>query len=135
MSKKTEQFNATVKVGKKSYAPGEPVPVGTGGITAEEAENIRKNFGAWAGSPDAKAAPAGPSSVDLEKLREKLEKLSAENDKLVADNDRLTAERDSAIGDRNTLLKQNEQLETDNATLAGEVTKLQAEIEKLKAPK
>ncbi|MDE4620865.1 hypothetical protein [Sinorhizobium meliloti] len=134
MSKKTEQFNATVKVGKKSYAPGEPIPVGTGGITAEEAENIRKNFGAWAGSPDAKAA-AGPSSVDLEKLREKLEKLSAENDKLVADNDRLTAERDSAIGDRNTLLKQNEQLETDTATLAAEIAKLQAEIEKLKAPK
>lgn len=135
MSKKTEQFNATVKVGKKSYAPGEPVPIGTGGITAEEADNIRKNFGTWTGSPDAKATATGPSSVDLDKLRDRLEKLSAENDKLSADNDRLTAERDSAIGDRDALLKQNEQLETDNATLAGEVTKLQAEIEKLKAPK
>lgn len=132
MSKKTEQFNVTVKVGKKSYAPGEPVPVGTGGITAEEAENFRKNFGVFTADPDAKA---GPGSIDLDRLREGLEKLSADNDKLSADNDRLTAERDSAIGDRNTLLKQNEQLETDNATLAGEVTKLQAEIEKLKAPK
>ncbi|MDE3830257.1 hypothetical protein LOF21_14970 [Sinorhizobium meliloti] len=132
MSKKTEQFNVTVKVGKKSYRPGEPVPVGTGGITVEEAENFRKNFGAFTAGPDAKA---GPSSIDLDKLREALEKLSTDNDKLLADNDRLTAERDSAIGDRDALLKQNEQLETDNATLAGEVTKLQAEIEKLKAPK
>ncbi|MDW9726492.1 hypothetical protein GOB91_30080 [Sinorhizobium meliloti] len=134
MSKKTEQFNVTVKVGKKSYAPGEPVPVGTGGITAEEAENFRKNFGAFTAGPEATAAAPVPS-VDLDRLREGLEKLSADNDKLSADNDRLTAERDSAIGDRSTLLKQNEQLETDNATLAGEVTKLQAEIEKLKAPK
>ncbi|RVI86663.1 hypothetical protein CN186_31785 [Sinorhizobium medicae] len=134
MSKKTEQFNVTVKVGKKSYAPGEPVPVGTGGITAEEAENFRKNFGTFTAGPEATAAAPVPS-VDLDKLREAIEKLSADNDKLSADNDRLTAERDSAIGDRSTLLKQNEQLETDNATLAGEVTKLQAEIEKLKAPK
>ncbi|WP_322886481.1 hypothetical protein U8C40_03025 [Sinorhizobium medicae] len=126
MSKKTEQFNVTVKVGKKTYAPGEPVPVGTGGITAEEAENFRKNFGAFTAGPDATSAAPVPS-VDLDKLREAIDKLSA-------DNDRLTAERDSAIGDRNTLLKQNEQLETDNATLAGEVTKLQAEIEKLTAP-
>ncbi|WP_457662816.1 hypothetical protein [Sinorhizobium medicae] len=133
MSKKTEQFNVTVKVGKKSYAPGEPVPVGTGGITAEEAENFRKNFGAFTAGPDATSAAPVPS-VDLDRLREAIEKLSADNDKLSADNDRLTAERDSAIGDRNTLLKQNEQLETDNATLAGEVTKLQAEIEKLTAP-
>ncbi|RVI86896.1 hypothetical protein CN188_04200 [Sinorhizobium meliloti] len=132
MSKKTEQFNVTVKVGKKSYAPGEPVPVGTGGITVEEAENFRNNFGAFTADPAAKASSG---SIDLDKLREGLEKLSADNDKLSADNDRLTAERDSAIGDRSTLLKQNEQLETDNATLAGEVTKLQAEIEKLKAPK
>jgi FtsZ-binding cell division protein ZapB len=132
MSKKTEQFNVTVKVGKKSYAPGEPVPVGTGGITAEEADNFRKNFGAFTAGPDTKA---GPGSIDLDKLREAQEKLSTDNDKLSADNDRLTAERDSAIGDRDALLKQNEQLETDNATLAGEVTKLQAEIEKLKAPK
>lgn len=134
MSKKTEQFNVTVKVGKKSYRPGEPVPVGTGGITAEEAENFRKNFGAFTADSDGKAAAPVPS-VDLERLREAIEKLSADNDKLSADNDRLTAERDSAVGDRNTLLKQNEQLETDNATLAGEVTKLQAEIEKLTAPK
>ncbi|RVG42500.1 hypothetical protein [Sinorhizobium meliloti] len=133
MSKKTEQFNATVKVGKKSYAPGEPVPVGTGGITAEEAENIRKNFGAFTAGPDATSAAPVPS-VDLDRLREAIEKLSADNDRLSADNDRLTAERDSAIGDRNTLLKQNEQLEADNATLAAEVTKLQAEIEKLTAP-
>ncbi|RVL48999.1 hypothetical protein [Sinorhizobium meliloti] len=132
MSKKTEQFNVTVKVGKKSYAPGEPVPVGTGGITAEEAENFRKNFGAFTAGPEATAAAP---SIDLDRLREAIERLSADNDKLSADNDRLTAERDSAIGDRNTLLKQNEQLEADNATLAGEVTKLQAEIEKLKAPK
>ncbi|MDE3789628.1 hypothetical protein I7G86_03080 [Sinorhizobium meliloti] len=132
MSKKTEQFNVTVKVGKKSYRPGDPVPVGTGGITAEEAENFRKNFGAFTAGPAAKASPG---SIDLDKLREGLEKLSADNDKLSADNDRLTAERDSAIGDRSTLLKQNEQLETDNATLAGEVTKLQAEIKKLTAPK
>lgn len=133
MSKKTEQFNVTVKVGKKSYRPGEPVPVGAGGITVEEAENFRKNFGSFAADPDGKAAAPVPS-VDLDKLREAIEKLSADNDKLSADNDRLTAERDSAIGDRSTLLKQNEQLETDNATLAGEVTKLQAEIEKLTAP-
>jgi outer membrane murein-binding lipoprotein Lpp len=132
MSKKTEQFNVTVKVGKKSYAPGEPVPVGTGGITAEEADNFRKNFGAFTAGSDAKA---GPGSIDLEKLREALEKLSTDNDKLSADNDRLTAERDSAIGDRDALLKQNEQLETDTATLAAEIAKLQAEIEKLKAPK
>lgn len=133
MSKKTEQFNVTVKVGKKSYRPGEPVPVGAGGITVEEAENFRKNFGSFAADPDGKAAAPVPS-VDLDKLREAIEKLSADNDKLSADNDRLTAERDSAIGDRSTLLKQNEQLETDNATLAAEVTKLQAEIEKLTAP-
>ncbi|WP_457662064.1 hypothetical protein [Sinorhizobium medicae] len=134
MSKKTEQFNVTVKVGKKSYRPGDPVPVGAGGITAEEAENFRKNFGAFTAGPEATSAAPVPS-VDLDRLREAIEKLSADNDKLSADNDRLTAERDSAIGDRSTLLKQNEQLETDNATLAAEVTKLQAEIEKLKAPK
>ncbi|WP_026616388.1 hypothetical protein [Ensifer aridi] len=134
MSKKTEQFNVTVKVGKKSYKPGDPVPVGTGGLSVEEAENLRATFGAWTGGPDAKASAAG-ASVDLDKLREGLEKLSAENDKLSADNDRLTAERDSAISDRSTLLKQNEQLEEDNATLAGEVKKLQAEVEKLTAPK
>ncbi len=134
MSKKTEQFNVTVKVGKKTYRPGEPVPVGTGGLTAEEAENFRKNFGAFTAGHEATAAVPAPS-VDLDRLREAIEKLSAENDKLAADNDRLTAEHDSAIGDRDALLKQNEQLETDNATLAGEVTKLQAEIEKLKAPK
>ncbi len=134
MSKKTEQFNVTVKVGKKSYRPGEPVPVGTGGITAEEAENFRKNFGAFTAGPEATSAAPVPS-VDLDRLREAIETLSADNDKLSADNDRLTAERDGAIGDRNTLLKQNEQLETDTATLAAEIAKLQAEIEKLKAPK
>lgn len=106
MSKKTEQFNVTVKVGKKTYRPGDPVPVGTGGITVEEAENFRKNFGAFTAGPEATSAAPVPS-VDLDRLREAIEKLSADNDKLSA----------------------------DNATLAAEVTKLQAEIENLKAPK
>jgi len=125
---KTERFNVVVHADKKTYQPGVPVPIGTkDGISREDADNIRANFGDWTGGPDA--APSGaPSTADTDDLRARLDAVTKERDGLTADKDRLTAENARLEGEAT-------QLTTDNSTLAGHVTKLEAQVEKLTAPK
>ena len=140
MSKKTEQFNVTVTLGKKVYKPGEAVPVGTsGGLSEDEVKNLRANFGDYTGGPDVSGAPL-PSNADLAKIRDEFAKLTAERDDLLGDVDRLTAERDTSIENSKALQKQNETLETDNdqlgkdnALLADQVKALQGQVKTLEA--
>ena len=63
---KTHQFRITVTTGKKSYAPGDAVPVGgKDGISADEIASIEEVHGKWSGG-DA-TAPAAP--VDIAALK------------------------------------------------------------------
>ncbi|UTV37639.1 hypothetical protein MYG64_04800 [Ensifer adhaerens] len=140
MSKKTDQFNVTVTLGKKVYKPGEAVPVGTsGGLSDDEVKNLRANFGDYTGGPKVSEGPA-PSNADLGKIRDEFTKLTNERDELLGKVDRLTAERDTAIENSKALQKQNEGLETetdqlskDNQVLADQVKALQGQVKILEA--
>lgn len=125
---KTERFNVVVQVEKKAYQPGSPVPIGTkDGISREEADNIRANFGDWTGGIDV--APSGaPSTADIDDLRTRLDAVTKERDALAAEKDRLTAENARLDGEAT-------QLTNDNSTLAEHVASLQGQVEKLTAPK
>lgn len=139
MSKKTEQFNVTVTLGKKVYKPGEAVPVGASGLSEDEVKNLRINFGDYTGSPEVSEGPA-PSNADLARIRDEFTKLTIERDELLGKVDRLTAERDTAIENSKALQKQNEGLETesdqlskDNKVLADQVKALQGQVNTLEA--
>ncbi|KSV64061.1 hypothetical protein N185_35425 [Sinorhizobium sp. GW3] len=139
MSKKTEQFNVTVTLGKKVYKPGEAVPVGASGLSEDEVKNLRTNFGDYTGGPEVSEGPV-PSNADLAKIRDDFNKLTSERDDLLGKADRLTAERDTAIENSKALQKQNEGLETevdqlgkDNQVLADQVNALQNQVKSLEA--
>lgn len=160
MSKKTEQFNVTITLGKKVFKPGEPVPVGAAGLSDDEVKNIRDAFGDYTGGPSVKEG-AAPSSADLARFRDEFEALTTERDQLLGKVDTLTAERDTALENSRVLSKKNDDLEAeldqagtdqtvladqvkllqaekdqsikDNKVLADQVKTLQAEVEKLKA--
>lgn len=139
MSKKTEQFNVTITLGKKVFKPGEPVPVGTGGLSEDEVKNFREAFGDYTGGPAIKEG-AAPSNADLARIRDEFVALTNERDELLGQVDTLTTERDTVLENSKTLSKQNDvllaendQMGKDNAVLADQVKTLQAEVEKLKA--
>lgn len=139
MSKKTEQFNVTITLGKKVFKPGEPVPVGAAGLSDDEVKNIRDAFGDYTGGPSVKEG-AAPSSADLARIRDEFEALTNDRDQLLGQVDTLTTERDTVLENSKTLSKlndgllaENDQLSKDNAILADQVKNLQAEVEKLKA--
>ena len=63
---KTHQFRITVTTGKKSYAPGEDVPIGgKDGISADEVASIEEVHGRWEGG----AAPAPVAGVDAAAIK------------------------------------------------------------------
>jgi hypothetical protein len=58
---KTHQFKITITTGKKSYEPGEAVPVGgKDGVSADEIKAIEGIHGVWAGGDTVKLAAADP---------------------------------------------------------------------------
>lgn len=73
---KTHQFRITVTTGKKSYAPGDPVPVGgKDGVGADDIAAIEAIHGIWDGG-EAPATAASDDGVVLkaaEKAREDAE--------------------------------------------------------------
>lgn len=159
---KTERFPVTVQTEHKSYAPGEPVPVGgERGISTDEVANLRANFGDWTGGPEVNAHfPTGLDAVELQSqidtVTRERDELQGEKDRLIAENSRLSGEIDqrskepkSAKAELGKLRAENSrlssdyqalqansaQLETDNATLASHVEQLNGDIAKLTAPK
>ncbi|MGJ8570432.1 MAG: hypothetical protein ACSHXI_07015 [Hoeflea sp.] len=61
---KTHQFRIKVTTGKKSYLPGEDVPVGgKDGITAGEIASIEEIHGKWAGGAATPAASADAAAL------------------------------------------------------------------------
>lgn len=76
------KFNATVHLGRSSYPPGKPVPLGgKGGISEEEADILIQNFGHWnpednkGSTVDAEDAFSG-ITADLEKARREAARVS-----------------------------------------------------------
>lgn len=60
---KTHQFRITVTTGKKSYAPGDPVPVGgKDGVGVDDIAAIEAIHGVWDGG-EAPATAAGDDGV------------------------------------------------------------------------
>jgi len=125
---RTERFNATVKVGKKSYPPGTPVPIGKDGITAEEAANFRHNFGDYTGGPVIEgSAGAALADAEISALSSRIETLEAEKREL---EEKLAEKTD--LYDK--LVIDHTKLGEDNLALVKRVETLDAENAKLKKP-
>lgn len=131
---KTAKFNTTVVIGKDSYAPGKPVPLGTGKkeLSEAEAQKLVENFGPWTAG-DGKADPdAALAAVIAERdaaLRDaaKLPGLATELQKL---KDELEARPTAqSLADEKA---RADQLQEDNAVLAERIDALGKEIEGLK---
>ena len=89
---KTHQFRITVTTGKKSYAPGEHVPLGgKEGISAEEVDSIEAIHGVWAGGD----APKVTGETDAQS--EAREKQIAEADAKIAEADKKLAALQAVI--------------------------------------
>lgn len=125
------KFNVTVDLGKTSYAPGKPVPVGgKNGLSEEEAVNIVQNFGNW-NPEDNKVVPADAEDssagimAELDKVRREAAKvpgLEAEIARLKELSDNL-ASRPTAEA-LSVELEKVKELEEDRDALATEVQKL-----------
>lgn len=122
------KFNVTVDLGKTSYAPGKPVPVGgKNGLSEDEAVNIVQNFGHW-NPEDNKVVPADAEdsfagiTAELDKVRReaaRVPELQTEVNRL----NELLKERPTAEAHFAELEKVKE-LEEDRDTLAIEVQNL-----------
>ncbi|WP_319520200.1 hypothetical protein [uncultured Martelella sp.] len=129
----TRKFNTTVKIGGKTYAPGEDVPVSKNGLSEADAENLDQVFGKWRKASD--------TTID-----KRIAALTEERDTLADRVEALTKERD-ALADKTdgsedvaelteklkAVTEERDQLSEDNATLAGELKKLQADEDDDKA--
>nr|WP_250811657.1 hypothetical protein [Neorhizobium tomejilense] len=126
---RTERFNATVKAGKKSYAPGTPVPIGgKDGISAEEAENIRHNFGDYTGGPQVEGA-AGAALADAE-----ISARDSQIETLLAEKRELEAKLADKTGLYDKLVIDHTKLGEDNLALGKRLEATEAENVKLKKP-
>ncbi len=119
---RTERFNATVKLGGKTYLPGRPVPVGgKDGMSAEEVENIRHNFGDYL-TGTALTSDTGPTSTEADhSVRDlRIKTLEAEKHELEA---RLAAKTE--LYDK--LVIDHSKLGEDNLVLVERVQQLEEE--------
>ena len=122
----TRKFNTTVKIGGKTYAPGEDVPVSKNGLSEADADNLESVFGKWRTPDDA--------TVDkrIAALTEERDALADQVAALTKERDVLSAKTDGGedLADLNEKLKavteERDQLAEDNATLADELKTLQA---------
>ncbi|AMM84246.1 hypothetical protein [Martelella sp. AD-3] len=122
----TRKFNTTVKIGGKTYAPGEDVPVSKNGLSEADADNLESVFGKW--------RKEGDTAVD-----KRITALTEERDALANRVATLTKERDALASktdggedvadlteELEAITEERDQLAEDNATLADELKKLQA---------
>ncbi|AJY47046.1 hypothetical protein [Martelella endophytica] len=129
----TRKFNTTVKIGAKSYAAGEDVPVSKNGLSEADADNLEQVFGKWR-KPKDDTVDKRVSALTEERdaLADKVEALTKERDALAAatDDGKHVADLKAGITELNDKLKDltedRDQLAEDNATLADELKKLQA---------
>ncbi|TCT28841.1 hypothetical protein [Martelella mediterranea] len=127
----TRKFNTTVKLGSKTYAPGEDVPISKNGLSEADADNLDQIFGKWR-APEGDAVDKRITALTEERdtLADQVTALKAEA-KPLAD---LKAERDSLAeqvraltSERDELTKERDQALEDNATLSEALKALQNE--------
>ncbi|TPW29680.1 hypothetical protein FJU08_12745 [Martelella alba] len=132
---KTRKFNTTVKLGNKTYAPGEDVPITDKGLSDAAADNLDQVFGLFRTSAEGSTSDRRIAALTEERdsLADQVTNLTAERDALTrasksgsADLTALTAERDKLAADLKTMTAERDQLEEDNGTLADELQKLQS---------
>ena len=122
----TRKFNTTVKIGGKTYAPGEDVPVSKGGLSEADADNLESVFGKWRKEGDTTIdKPITALIEERDALADRVAALTKERDALASKTDgseglaELTEKLEAVTEER-------DQLAEDNATLADELKKLQA---------
>lgn len=132
----TKKFNTTVRIGTKTYAPGEDVPLSKNGLSEADADNLEQVFGKWRKSADATADKrVAALTEERDALADRVEALTKERDVLVAKTDggKPVADLKADIAALKVELKEvtedRDQLAEDNATLADELKKLQAAAE------
>lgn len=81
----TKRFNVTVKLGGKSYPPGEDVPIGgKAGLSKEEAEGLEDRFGPWKGRSLSDAEKIAHLTKDNQALQAQLRQAEKDNEILAA---------------------------------------------------
>ncbi|MGV0817125.1 hypothetical protein [Martelella sp. AMO21009] len=150
----TTKLNVRVTVGKKTYDPGDDVPITKTGFTEEDVERIEAVFGKWRPgegteadkriatltaerdqladdlatlADEVKALKAGNGSGD--DVANQLADVTAERDALSAEVEKLKTSADEAAkksaDDFEKLKSERDQLADDNALLAQELQKLE----------
>ncbi|WP_274426752.1 hypothetical protein [Chelativorans sp. YIM 93263] len=114
----TQRFNVSVKVGGKSYAPGEDVPIGgKSGLAKGEVERIEAQFGEWKGRTLSDAEKIATLTKAKQDLEEQLERAGEGMESL-------QQKLEQAEKDKGALQQKLGQAEEDNAVLAARVEEL-----------
>lgn len=132
---KTELFNVTVKAGGKHYRPGKPVPIGgKDGLSVEDAERIRNEFGDFTGSPDVQEPAGLLGQAEIDALNQRNDTLVAEKRELESKLKEKTSAYDRLVSDHSTLsakhaklAEEHEQLGADNTEIIESVQQLEKE--------
>ncbi|UXT47839.1 hypothetical protein FY136_00760 [Agrobacterium tumefaciens] len=148
---KTAKFNTTVVIGKDTYAPGKPVPIGTGKkeLSEAEARKLVENFGPWTAG-DGKADPDATLAAVIAE-RDAAVRDAARAQELQARVTLLENELQTRIGLLDVEVKKSaelesrptaqsladekaraDQLQDDNEVLANQIDAMGKEIEDLK---
>ena len=125
----TRKFNTTVKLGPKTYAPGEDVPISKNGLSEADADNLDQIFGTWR-APEGDAVDKRITALTEERdaLADQLTTLKADAKPLAdlkAERDALCEQVRALTTERDELTKERDQALEDNATLSGALKALQ----------
>ncbi|TCT34703.1 hypothetical protein [Martelella mediterranea] len=127
----TRKFNTTVKLGSKTYAPGEDVPISKNGLSEADADNLDQIFGKWrAAEGDAVDKRFTALTEERDTLADQVTALKAEAKPLAdlkAERDNLAEQVRALTSERDELTKERDQALEDNATLSEALKALQDE--------
>ena len=119
MSKKTVKLNVQVKLAKKTYQPGEPVPVGgKDGLSDDDVSRLTESFGLYAGDAVI-GTPSETSDADIADRDRRIAVLEAEKSEALE-------ELKTARGETEALKEQLAEAEADTGVLAARVKELEA---------
>jgi hypothetical protein len=119
MAKKTVKLNVQVKLAKKAYQPGEPVPVGgKDGLSDDDVSRLTESFGLYTGDAVI-GTPAETADADLAERDRRIAVLEAEKAEALEE---LKTARDEA----EALKGQLAEAEADTGVLAARVKELEA---------
>ena len=128
---KTQRFNCSVRLGKKTYPAGEPVPLGgKTGLPKDEVDRLTANFGPWKGAAAVDTGEPGADAAAMAALRQENETLMAELETAQKDHKALTADLDSVRKENKDLADELETAQKDNAVLAERVKELEEAAKK-----